>query len=158
MQRQFQQFVVFFVPLVQFLDRMVAIPAACRSLARAVHTCADRGDLTGTVLGMVLDAPVIVQQQVPWLEVAQCLVRRWTHVMHHSGWLLEEFVIFYMRVLTRLRSSIHVLLFSSVVGTVSTTVVACSILVLLVLTHLALCSHDCRRFLREVHSRCFSCS
>ena len=31
MQRQFQQFVEFFVPLVQFLDRMVDIPAACRS-------------------------------------------------------------------------------------------------------------------------------
>ena len=29
--------------------------------------CADRGDLTGTVLGMVLDAPFVVQQQVPWL-------------------------------------------------------------------------------------------
>ena len=31
MQRQFQQFVGFFVPLVQFLDRMVDIPAACSS-------------------------------------------------------------------------------------------------------------------------------
>ena len=31
MQRQFQQFVGFFVLSVQFLDRMVDIPAACRS-------------------------------------------------------------------------------------------------------------------------------
>ena len=31
MQWQFQQLVEFFVPLVQFLDRMVDIPAACRS-------------------------------------------------------------------------------------------------------------------------------
>ena len=31
MQWQFQQFAEFFVPLVQFLDRMMDIPAACRS-------------------------------------------------------------------------------------------------------------------------------
>ena len=58
MQLQFQQFVEFFVPLVQFLDRMVDIPAASRSWYRTVHT---------VVLEMVLDAPVVVQQQVPWL-------------------------------------------------------------------------------------------
>ena len=33
----------------------------------SAHCAADRGDLTGTVLGMVLVAPVVVQQQVPWL-------------------------------------------------------------------------------------------
>ena len=33
----------------------------------SAHCAADRGDLTGTVLGMVLDAPVVVQQQVLWL-------------------------------------------------------------------------------------------
>ena len=44
-----------------------------------------------------------------------------------------------------------------VAGTSSTTAVACSILVLLVLTHLALCSHDCRQS-GEKYSRCFGCS
>ena len=36
-------------------------------------------------------------------------------------------------------------LLPKVAGTLSTTAVACSTLVLLVLTHLALCSHDCRQ-------------
>ena len=117
-------------------------------LVRTVHTCADRGDLTGTVLGVVLDAHNCATTGA-LLGVAQCLVRRWIHVMHHSGWLLEEFMIFYMRMLTGLLSSIHVLLFSSVAGTLSTTAVACSILVLLVWTHFALCSHDCWLFSRK---------
>ena len=108
MQRQCQQFVEFFVPPVQFLDLMVDIPAACRSwyaqctlrsrplrsnrynsgncFGRACY-CATTGALVG---------------------VAQWLVRRWIHVMHHPGWLLEEFTIFFLRGL----SSIHVLLFS----------------------------------------------
>ena len=52
MQRQFQQFVELFVPLVlQFVDRMVDI-SCIPILVRTVHICAaDRGDLTGTVLG-----------------------------------------------------------------------------------------------------------
>ena len=37
----------------------------------SAHCAADRGDLTGTVLGMVVDAPVVVQRQVPWLHRAE---------------------------------------------------------------------------------------
>ena len=56
MQRQFQQ----------FLDRMVDFPVACRSWYRKVHTVLSVEILPGSV-GEVLDAPVVVQQQVPWL-------------------------------------------------------------------------------------------
>ena len=151
----------------------------------SAHCAADRGDLTGTVLGMVVDAPVVVQRQVPRLGraencgvsavavlvavcpvpgqgccaplvqrlwVAQCLVRLWIHVVHHPGCLLGEFfTIFYVMGLIRLLSSIHVLLFwpACIVdngnGMFLTGFAG--------LTHLALCSHDCRQFVR-----CFSCS
>ena len=33
----------------------------------SAHCAADCGDLTGTVLGSVVDAPIVVQRQVPWL-------------------------------------------------------------------------------------------
>ena len=62
-QRQFQQIVEFLVPSVQFLDRVVDFPVACRSCF--AHCTTDRGDLTVTILGMVVDAPVVVQRQVP---------------------------------------------------------------------------------------------
>ena len=63
----------------------------------SAHCAAEHGDLTGTVLGMVVDAPVVVQRQVPWLGRAEncgvaavgafwemtflgaeCLVRPWS--------------------------------------------------------------------------------
>ena len=94
-------------------------------LVRTVQNCAaDRGDLTGTVLGMVLDAPVVVQQQVPWLETVEVpqLPFFWgsRNAWFDDGYMLciiqggswKNFMIFYMRGLTRLLSSIHVLLFS----------------------------------------------
>ena len=37
----------------------------------SAHCAADHGDITGTVLGMVVDAPVVVQRQVPWLGRAE---------------------------------------------------------------------------------------
>ena len=37
----------------------------------SAHCAADRGDFTGTVLGMVVDAPVVVQGQVPRLGRAE---------------------------------------------------------------------------------------
>ena len=37
----------------------------------SAHCTADRGDLTVTVLGMVVDAPVAVQRQVLWLGCAE---------------------------------------------------------------------------------------
>ena len=70
--------------------------------------CAGRGDLTGTVWGGFGRARCCATTGA-LVGVAQCLVRRWIHAMRHSGWLLEEFMIFYVRVLTRLLSSIHIL-------------------------------------------------
>ena len=67
-------------------------------LVRTVQNCAaDRGDLTGTVLGMVLDAHVVVQQQVRWLETVEVpqLPFFWGSRMHHPRWLLEEFYDFF---------------------------------------------------------------
>ena len=58
MQRQFQQFVWTFQ-----LHADLGTHGA--------HCGADHGDLTGTVLGMVVDAPVVVQRQVPWLGPAE---------------------------------------------------------------------------------------
>ena len=83
------------------------------------------------------------------LVVAQCLVRLWIHVMHHSGWLLEEFYDFLRGWVSRLLRSIlrpgrHVvdkgggMFLTGFAG----------------LTPLVQCSHDCRQFA----DRCFSCS
>ena len=108
-------------------------------LVRTVHAVQQNGEISRDGFGRARCCATTGAL----VGVAQCLVRRWIHVTHHPGWLLEEFTIFYMMVLPRLQSSIHVLLFSPVAGTSSTTAVACSILVLLVLTHLARCSHHC---------------
>ena len=54
MQRQFQQFVGFIVPSVQFLDRMVDLGT------HSAHCAADRG-LSQVQFFMVVDAPVVVQ-------------------------------------------------------------------------------------------------
>ena len=58
------------------------------------------------------------------------LGRRWVHVMHHPGLLLKEFHDF----LPGWLDSVPDGRFSVLAGTSSTTAVACSILVLLVLT------------------------
>ena len=56
----------------------------------------------------------------------------------------KNFTIFHMQGFSRILSSVHVLLFSlKWPRTSSTTAVACSILVFVVLAHLALSSHDC---------------
>ena len=34
----------------------------------SANCAADREDLTGTVLGFAVDAPVVVQRQVPWFR------------------------------------------------------------------------------------------
>ena len=146
----------------------------------SAHCTADRGDLTVTVLGMVVEAPVAVQRQMLWLgcaencgasEVAvlgsssswtwllcpsvqrlgaaQCLVQLWIHVLHHPGWLLEEFYDFLRGWVSRLLTSFlrfgrHVVDKGS--GMFLTGFAG--------LTPLSLCSHDCRQFA----DRCFSCS
>ena len=103
------------MPSVQFLDRMMDIPAACRSLGTHSAHCADRADLTGTVLRWLwtrllfcndkCSAVAVLVGVVQFLDkvvvpvgattgVAQCLVRRWIHVLHHPGWLMEVFYDF----------------------------------------------------------------
>ena len=122
MQRQFEQFVEFFVPLVQFLDRMMDIPAACRSWYAKYIPVQQTLEISKVQFLVVVDVPVVCNDRCPglvvqltvespqlqfwvssscWtrllcplvqrLVVAQCLVRRWIHVMHRPGWLLEEF-------------------------------------------------------------------
>ena len=91
MQRQFQQFVEFFVPSVQFLDRMGDIPAACRSWHAQCTLCSrpwrshrySSGDGSACARGCATTGALV--------GIAQCFVRWWKHVMHHPGWLLEEF-------------------------------------------------------------------
>ena len=99
-------------------DHAAAVPAVPRQngglspcipilLPHSAH-CVGRGDLIGTVGGFGRARCCATTGAL--VGVAQCLVRRWIHAMRHSGWLLEEFMIFYVRVLTRLLCSIHVLL------------------------------------------------
>ena len=71
---------------------------------------------------------------------------RWIHVMHHPRWLWGEFRDFLLEgVDSAPELDSRPALLPKVAGTSSTTAVACSMLVLLVLTLLALCSHDCRQ-------------
>ena len=80
----------------------------------------------------------------PWLRLSRQLRTVQTVQTVSSRETLEEFLVFYMNGLTRLPRSILVLLFSFLVWkwprSSSTSAVACFLLVLLLLTHLALCS------------------
>ena len=83
------------------------------------------------------------------LRPAQCLVRLWIHVLHHPGWLLEEYYYFLRDWVSRLLRSIlrpgrHVVNNGS--GMLLTGFAG--------LTHVAPCSHDCR----QSADRCFGCS
>ena len=100
---------------------------------------------TGTVLGMVLDAPVVVQQQVPWLGRAMlgstmdtCYAPSWVAFGRIFDFLHEG-----VDSAPELDSRPALLLSGRHIADNGS---AWSILVLLVLTHLALCSHDCRQF------------
>ena len=146
----------------------------------SAHCAADHGDVTGTVLGMVVDAPVVVQRQVPWLgraencgvsavavlagvvqlldkvvvpagatSVGRAMLGSTMDTCSCPGWLWQNFYDFLHEGVGSAPE-----LNSRPARTSSTTAVACSLLVLLVLTHLALCSHDCR----QSADRCFSCS
>ena len=124
MQRQFQQ----------FFDRScmpILVP-------HSAH-CAGRGDLTGTVWGGSGRARCCATTGA-LVGVAQCLVRQWIHAMRHSGRLLDKFTIFLhdwvdSALRSILRPGWHIVDNGS----------GMFILVLLVLTHLSLCSHDCRQ-------------
>ena len=53
------------VPQFLFIDRVPDIPAATQRRVRAVQNCAEnRQDSAGAVLGMIVDAPVVVLRQV----------------------------------------------------------------------------------------------
>ena len=127
----------------------------------SANCAADRGDLTGTVLVLVVDAPVVVQRQVSWLGraencgvsavavlvglvefldkvvvpvgtttgVAQCLVRRWIHVIIQNGFwkTFDDFLREGVDSAPELDSRP-----ARLAGTSSTTAVACSVLELLV--------------------------
>ena len=96
--------------VLQFINRRVDIPAACRSWYAQCTLCG-------------CFAPVVVQRQVPWLGraqtvefrscrfsgVAQCLVRLWIPVQHHPGWLFGRIsTIFHVTGWTRILGSILV--------------------------------------------------
>ena len=83
------------------------------------------------------------------LWAAHCLLRLWIHVLHHPGWLLEEFYDFLRDWVSRLLRSILCpgrlvvdrgsgMFLSGFAG----------------LTHLTLRAHDCR----QSANRCFGCS
>ena len=102
MQHKFQQLLFMNPGVLQFINRRVDIPAACRSWYAQCTLCSRPCSGDGCL------APVVVQRQVPWLGravtvefrscrfsgVAQCLVRLWIHVLHHPGWLVEDFYDF----------------------------------------------------------------
>ena len=88
MQHQFQQSLFMNPCVLQFINRMVDIPAVC-NLVRTVHAVQQTVDFHRYSSSMAVYAPVVVQRQVPWLGraqtvefrscrlsgVAQCLVR-----------------------------------------------------------------------------------
>ena len=139
MQRQFHQFVEFFVPPVQFLDRMVDIPAACRFWYAQCKTVQQTVDFhryssldgCGCACCCAMTGALVVPRRIQWSLCrcsgfgrrpvlgqgccarwcndwgpAQCLSRRWIHVLHHPGWLLEEFYDFLRDWVSRLLKSI----------------------------------------------------
>ena len=71
MQRQFQQFVVFLVLQFSSSTEWWTFLLHADPGTHSAHCTADRGDLTVTVLGMVVDAPVAVQRQVLWSGCAE---------------------------------------------------------------------------------------
>ena len=93
---------------------------------------------------MVLDAPVVVQQQLPWLGYAwfddgymSCIIQ--------GGFWKNFYDYLHEEVDSAPELDSRLALLPQVAGTSSTTAVACSILVLMVLTHLALFSNDWRQ-------------
>ena len=56
------------MPQIQFLHRVLDVPVVSQRVVRTVSNCAqDREDSTDAVLQLIVDAPVVVQQQVPGL-------------------------------------------------------------------------------------------
>ena len=73
LQRQFQQFFEFFVPQVQFLDRMVELPVVLRLQWQKT-----------------VEVP-----QLPFLGCV-CSVRQWIHILRQRGRLWEKILVFYV--------------------------------------------------------------
>ena len=70
-QLQFQQFVDFWVLQFSSSTEWWTFQSHADLGMHSAHCTAARGDLTVTVLGMVVYAPVVVQRQVPWLGRAE---------------------------------------------------------------------------------------
>ena len=64
-QRQFQQFVEFLLLQFSSSTKWWTFQSHADLGTHSAHYTADRGDITVTVLGMVVDASVVVQRQVP---------------------------------------------------------------------------------------------
>ena len=106
MQRQFQQFVELFVLLVQFVDRMVDIPAAFRSWYAQCTSVLQTVEISqvqflggcGRACCFSMTGALVRSCSKLW-SLRSCRssggramrVRRWIHVMHHPGWLVEDF-------------------------------------------------------------------
>ena len=65
MQHKFQQSLFMNLGVLQFINRMVDIPAACRSWYAQCTLCSRPCSGDGS------HAPVVVQRQVPWLGCAE---------------------------------------------------------------------------------------
>ena len=108
MQHQCQQSLFMNPCVLQFINRMVDIPAVCRSWYAQCTLCSRPWTFTGTVLRWLFMRLLLCSDRCPgwgaqktvefrscrFSGVAQCLVRLWIHVLHHPGWLLEEFYDF----------------------------------------------------------------
>ena len=70
MQHQFQQSLFMNPCVLQFINRVVDIPAAADLGTHSAHCAADRG-LSQVQFFVGVYAPVVVQRQVPWLGRAE---------------------------------------------------------------------------------------
>ena len=145
----------------QFINRVVDIPAAYRSWYAQCTLCSRPWTFTGTVLWMFVDAPVVVQRQVPWLGRAGncgslrscsacgrcpvpgqgCCARRCNDCGSRNAWFDYGYMFciiqggFWKKFLrfSTWRGRLGSWgRFSVLAGTLSTQAVACSLLVLLV--------------------------
>ena len=128
----------------QFLDRMVDFPVACRSWYRTVHIVL-AVEISQVQLGRCWTRPLLCNNRC--LGWGRAMLGSTMDTCYASFWVAFGRIYDFLREgadsAPELDSRPALL---PVAGTLLTTVVACSILVLLVLTHLVLCSHDCRHF------------
>ena len=94
MQHKFQQFLFMNLGVLQFINRGWTFQLHADFGTHSAHcaACACCCATTGALVGA---RRKLWSPQLPFFRgVAQCLVRLWIHVLHHPGWLLEEFYDF----------------------------------------------------------------